>query len=1233
MSRTMVRLIQSFGTLESAPNSTFDLDEAPSPYGAFTKRYRATYPAQVGADPLGYQLSEQEMRELEAGGLSGSTAAAATTATRPTSPGLLGALAGTPDSSTAAFLLTSLPAIGDRGGGDGGSSLAGGSTVATNDSTAENAPGARGKLAKKQETGPETIYGLNPPKLTVLNMLDFALECYGMLWQVLARNGNESLASVTQRFCSKKRLSQRSNDFKLMGFLHFYCEGTSGGGTREAQAQLESSPHLILFGKCVGLLPRRQKTVRKAWGALAVSVLAFAHIEKCWRTAELIDAEGAPSPADFKAKLTRLSQNKSLPVRRAIRLVLLLGECCQPHWTMAPVASASKEYNSRQPWDAESVSRLLHLLLFAAQWVNGNKPASEAEQQQQHQQLQHHQQHHQQHQAASAREGRDARDHRETNRRRDEEEVPDVSLKLLRALTAKAKELWSARAFTAPLPVQMDDVARINSGTFVHLSTERAAELAGRMHMGACELALVCIDAWEAEYRALQRDMRKALVSTTRRTGVLGTYDSSNASLSRVERLAVVRLLRWHNEMDHPGIDWASIKARSQESNIKIYPFHVPATLLEKTVAELNFHATRVTSEYERERAQEYVEDLVAASGPYARTPQRTPLGRSRGAGAGVSAWGGDDEEGDEESDVVMDAAEILASRRQDYLAAQTLGDDASDEHKGGDGGGAGDYHESQSPSRKFTRPNSAAVPLPLSGPADDDWVADGAESPDERLSRRFLRDAHELQQAASRPPSSHAEDPRGIYASQRPRPPILQPLSTVPYSSPLPARHVLSLVDLLDNDAALLEKVRLLSAVPVGPGTGKARLRSLDDELFGDLESDSGSRGAREPSPRAAQPSIAGNEAAAKQLVDQQAAKQRVWAQMEADRRRKADVEAAARAARLEERKERTRRAAEEPLLPRTDAFAANKLDVRSALDLTGKKASGYDAASVQSALAKEQTVQLLQLTDVSGPLPGAISIEITESFLKPFQLEVLRKVDFTRAQLGPVGATAVARALSRRCLLLDLRLGGCGIGDTACLRLLQAVAAGGGAPHLVVLDLSSNNLTMHTEGLAGLGALQHLRHLDLSSNKLTLDLPRHHRTLAAALAPLHALEALSLAHNNIQDVGFAVLCSLLLAPSTLSRVAFLDLRSCFLTPLSFDALVRLVKEASPRAWVPAGVQLQGNIFKVEQKTELAYVAHVRDLPLHFSGEAEVLLFDAMACPYTCEPDVVGSVNDVASV
>lgn len=1271
MSRTMIRTVQKFGTIESAlanmASNTFDLDELTPPFAAFLKRYRSTYPSfQEAGQGYGYQLSEKELKDLENSERSQSPINRPGTADRMTK------------AVSDAFLTTGIGA-----GENMPESPQGTRPSSPGDLAAKN-----GKKKHGADDPPQTIYAIAPPKCTVLMLHDFALECYGMLWTILTRQGNEGLCSITLRFCSKKRLSQRSNDFKLKGFLDFYFDGNF---TKDGAALLESSPHAILFGKAVGLLPRRQTSVRKAWGPIAVSVLAFAYIEKCWKASELIDCEGNPTSAEVKTKLNKLQNNRQITVKRAIQIIIKLSEASQPHWTMAPVHTACQEYRARTPWVKESLSRLMHLLIYAALWVNGRIKEVGPSGQSATQVL------------STAWSGRDrdnaavndsapparseARDAKRDRRgeSKDKEEKDDdapvsvVGVKLLRAIAAKAALLWSARAHNNTGQLKAADIMKFSDrNTFASISLEDASELFGKLSVGVCEVALVCIDAWEAEYVALQADMRKALVSTTRRPAVVGSYDSSNAELTKVERLAMIRILKYYNERDHLGVDWASIKSAAESGEPVIYPFHIPEQLLQKSVAELNFHSQCIIVAYEKDKAREFMEDVVAASGPYAKTPvqaTRPPLQSEAGKRALGSQY----------SDQVpgpLDSEQIKAVHRAEYLAAQTLG--STDR---------GLEMPLEGAASKY-RPLSAAIALPLPMISDDESFctavntvqsAEGdsldalrslsgmsdprpslhaymqekrgdnnahfmqsphhaARDHDERRSSEFIAGATDLRAAsqgkASRPVSS-AEAlgfvPPGF---SRFRAPIDQPLATVPYASPLPARHAVSMVDVLDLSPELLTRCRLLSRQPVGPGTSKQLLRSLDAELFGSLdalsltsepENDGGDDGAVGGTASMKQDSAA--DLASKQaLSDQMTAKQRVWAKMEADRQRAVAKEDKLREARI---KARVERQASEPLLPRDPAEYMTKVDVKSALRIgrKGAKTGHDDAVSAESALATEQSVQVLQLIDVpteSVPISASMWMTIADSFLKDFQLEALRKIDLTRARMGPMGAAVLAKSLRRKCCLLDLRLAENDIGDTGCGKVLKAIAAGGGASSLLMLDLASNSLTMTSSALEGLAELSALRRLDLSHNKITMDLPWHHATMIKALKPLSALDALSLSHNKIQDAGLATLLELLADPLALPALGFLDLERCFLTPSSTEVLMKLIKQSpvlktdsarGGRPWGNAGLQLQGNIFTNDELLEMSHACRVRDIPVAFTGNH--VRIDTLVCPYAMVSEI----------
>ncbi len=91
------------------------------------------------------------------------------------------------------------------------------------------------------------------------------------------------MVTMFLKTCSRKKLSQRTNDFKAKAVLdYFYTAGHS----------LDNHPLLILFGRLCGMLPRSNRNgypgnVRKAWGPIATSVLVIAYCDRCWRTGEL----------------------------------------------------------------------------------------------------------------------------------------------------------------------------------------------------------------------------------------------------------------------------------------------------------------------------------------------------------------------------------------------------------------------------------------------------------------------------------------------------------------------------------------------------------------------------------------------------------------------------------------------------------------------------------------------------------------------------------------------------------------------------------------------------------------------------------------------------------------------------------------------------------------------------------------------------------------------------------
>ena len=56
--------------------------------------------------------------------------------------------------------------------------------------------------------------------------------------------------------------------------------------------------------------------------------------------------------------------------------------------------------------------------------------------------------------------------------------------------------------------------------------------------------------------------------------------------------------------------------------------------------------------------------------------------------------------------------------------------------------------------------------------------------------------------------------------------------LSTIAYKSPHPVKHTISMTDLIDNDPRLLQKLRMLNKIPLGPHSDEKHLKLLRDDI-----------------------------------------------------------------------------------------------------------------------------------------------------------------------------------------------------------------------------------------------------------------------------------------------------------------------------------------------------------------------------------------------------------------
>jgi hypothetical protein len=411
---------------------------------------------------------------------------------------------------------------------------------------------------KKEKHNFSTEITYLPPKFSPIMALEFVSECFCFAWSTILKAGDDSMVNVLQKLCSKKKVTQRANDFKAKGILDYF-------GTPDPS--LEVTPMLALFGRITGLTPRSKSKgyliskVRKAWGPVATAVIVVSHCERCWKLGEMKSGDDEPSVSEVRARLNKCANNKQFSVRRSIRLLHILFNSSQPHWMMAPYLGACKEFNSRCPWEAESIARIYHLLFWVAEQVM---------------------------------------------------EHGFTGFDLVTKVEKKAATLWQASGkarsrdeidFGTTTPMAGHEGAF----TFDMVTEEEALSAAGSMHLTAAHLAIALVESWEQECLMINENMTRAVVSSTRRMAVRGVFNPESANITIAEKNCVLKILKWYANNAKREVDWEE----ARELNLqRVFPFFVPDSLMEKSTAELNHHAENVAIEYDAKKSEEMIHDL-----------------------------------------------------------------------------------------------------------------------------------------------------------------------------------------------------------------------------------------------------------------------------------------------------------------------------------------------------------------------------------------------------------------------------------------------------------------------------------------------------------------------------------------------------------------------------------------------------------------------------------------------
>lgn len=234
-----------------------------------------------------------------------------------------------------------------------------------------------GKIPRNRSQDIFSLGGRNTERKKVdINMseseaLFLISECFCGNWQSLSKERNDSIVEPLRRLCSKKKSSQRMNDYRCKGLLDVI---SSPSGRR--------NPICVLFGKLIGMFPEPLTSIRPAMGSIATAILVLCY---CWdtchksKTMALMDSDGNPSHQELRTKIQKFSFDKIISLKQALSIVDLLIRSKQPHFVLAPLTSSCLELNSKLPWESDSINRLIHLIFYVVLGDRGAKVIKERE--------------------------------------------------------------------------------------------------------------------------------------------------------------------------------------------------------------------------------------------------------------------------------------------------------------------------------------------------------------------------------------------------------------------------------------------------------------------------------------------------------------------------------------------------------------------------------------------------------------------------------------------------------------------------------------------------------------------------------------------------------------------------------------------------------------------------------------------------------------------------------------
>lgn len=947
-----------------------------------------------------------------------------------------------------------------------------------------------------------------PPKFLPHQMAEIVSDMFCSQWQVVLRNGNESMAATFSRLCNRKKMGMKTNDYRAKGIMDYF------GNNKDPK--LYQNPIIALYGRITGLLPRSKtqgyvvKEVRKGWAAVATCVLVLSYNEYCWKVGQLKDEDDNPKVSEVRTKFNKFEKDRGMALRRAFKLVNMLFDSGQPHWTMTPFLPSCREYNSVTPWEAESRSRLAHLLFYLCNQFpklvltgENNKPES---------------------------------------------------LDWMMLIKAKAKELWNSgvKTHVDDNPV-VEELGNVSADNFLSLITlETAYKVGAGLSTTAGFLALTLVEAWERECCMIQGSLDRAVINSTRRMGIRGRYDPVYASLSRAERIALLKILKYYANYEQHEIDWSDVREKYLG---KVFPFFVPETLLEKSTAELNYHAHVVATEYDIEKAQELVEDVEIAK--KIKASKDASLSESVRY---ITADARDDMF--HPLDAADDFSELSRNRRllknapPNYKSMETR-------HK-----------MPALATLPYLSPHAGRNPLNIVDILDHD--------------PRMLTRIKLLNRVPLGPHSSNM-------LVQELHDDITEMFASTVASDSLAQDSIATMsIDESDSQTA--------SLAPSQKSEGGIELEGEEDSTAGHPEQGFDEAEAEDKvgtmnTTMTFGTTEDGQNDAIQKVIDRRKhtnilrggdAKSRAREKIENARRK----DLAKKMHEIEARVERYEEEKVVELEQQKVKDLSNHRDISESIERYEGDEDTMNFANANDLLAAEKAVKGLSIRNKKVLLP--VIRHITKCYFKAWQLLELEELEISYTYLGNEGTKVLAAHLAQTCRLREFVYTANHMGESASQALIQALYDGGAAATLCKLSLAQNEITMVDDSLQVLGQFTLLEYLDLSRNFINADNDRCRNVLSNTLSNLEHLSYLDLGYNRIQNIGASMLFSDILPK--LSKLETIKLRNCFLNPQLYEIIRTLLKQLD----LPLKhLDISENIFIIEQVHEMKYFARIRELEL----------------------------------